>query len=212
MAMKYWPVTLVLNVSAHWESSERRKCLLMASASVASGWPLVAIIYQLHALHIPNPGTSCIHTEFRVVVSCDARIVDQKVDTIGLLCRKILCELNRTFLGRDVARKRMQATRASIVCLDCALKDLMSSSCDVYLRSVCHQRLCDHEANSSASSCDDGGDVGDIEERARLELFVGTLGYSMLALARIGCSNEKLTSRHNAFLNGRESRSRCCGC
>jgi len=48
IAMKYWPVTFVLNVSAHCESSLRRKCWLMAFASVMSGWPLVAVAVLGH--------------------------------------------------------------------------------------------------------------------------------------------------------------------
>jgi len=193
IAMKYWPVTLVLNVSAHWESSERRKCLLIASASVASGWPLAAMMCQFSALHASQPDISGILTELCVVVPRNAGVVDQKVDTVGLLGREVLCELNRTLFCRNVAGERIQATGASVVCLDCVLKDLLSSSCNVDLCSVRDQGLCDHEANACASTCDHRGDVGDIEESARLELFVGTLGYSKLAMAKSDLSNEGLT-------------------
>lgn len=104
-----------------------------------------------------------IHTELCVVIPRNPGIVDQEVDTFGLLSREILCELNRAFLGRNVAGKRMQTTGASVVRLDCVLEDLLPSPCDVDLRSVGDQCLCDHEANTSASSSDNGGDVRDIE-------------------------------------------------
>ena len=104
-----------------------------------------------------------MHTELSVVISCNTSVVDQKVDAIGLLGREILCELNRTFLGRNVAGKRMQTTRASVVRLDCVLEDLLPSSGDIDLRSIGDQCLCDHETNTSASSSDNGGDMGYIE-------------------------------------------------
>jgi len=104
-----------------------------------------------------------VRTKFCVVIPRNACIVDQKVDAIRLLGRKVLCELNSTLSCRNVAGKRMQATRASVVCLDCVLEDLLSPSGDVDLRSVRDEGLCDHEANACASAGDDGGDVRDIE-------------------------------------------------
>lgn len=73
----------------------------------------------------------------------------------------------------------MQATRASIVCLDRAFEHLLPSASDVDLRSVCNERLCNHKADARASASDNGCDVRDIEKGARLELVVGTLGCSL---------------------------------
>jgi hypothetical protein len=88
----------------------------------------------------------------------------------------------------------MQATRASVVCLDCVLENLLPSSCDVDLRSVGDQSLCDHQANSCSSTCNDGRDMRYIEEDARLELLVGTLGYKLSVLLKIS-SSQWLTYR-----------------
>jgi len=185
---------------------------VLADRVCVGGFGLAVGGYDMSVFLLFMPGTSGIHTELRVVIPRNTGVVDQQMNTVGFLSREVLCELNRAFLGRDVAGERMQATGASVVCLDCVLEDLLSSSCNVDLCSVRDQSLCDHEANACASTGDHGCDVGDIEEGARLELFVGTLGYSALAMARSGCSNERLTGRHDAFLDYREGWSGCCGC
>lgn len=121
-------------------------------------------------------------TELRVVISCNASVVDKEMDTVGLLGGKIFRELNSTFLRGDIAGKSVQATRTSIVCLDRTLEHLLPSASNVNLGSVCHERLSDHQSNACTSTSDNSRDVRDIEEGARLELVVGTLGYRLSAV------------------------------
>jgi len=77
IAMKYWPVTFVLNVSAHCESSERRKCWLMAFASVVSGWPFAAgavlAVWPYKIIFFWD----CL-TEFGVIIPSDTSVVHEE--------------------------------------------------------------------------------------------------------------------------------------
>lgn len=112
---------------------------------------------------IARPG---LLTELGVVVSRNTSVVHKQVETMRLLGLEVLCELNSTRLGADVPRKGVQATGTGVVCLDSVLENLLASSCDIHLGPVGNEGLGDHEANASSSSCNDCGNVGDIEEGA----------------------------------------------
>lgn len=70
----------------------------------------------------------------------------------------------------------MQASRAGVVRLDCVLQLLLPPAGDVDLGAVGDQRLGDHEPDASAAARHNRGEMGAVEELARVELVVGALG------------------------------------
>lgn len=117
-------------------------------------------------------------TELGVVIPGNASVVDKQLDAVGLLLLHLFCQLYAAILATHVAWQSVDAARTRVVELDSIVQHLLSSTCDVYLRTVGHKGLCDHQTNTSSAARYYGGEEGAVEEAGGLDLVIVRLSCS----------------------------------